>query len=210
MFIVTDLKQLAYCPRLVYYAYCLPGVHIAPTGKMVLGRAANAATEDLEHRRSLRAYGLRTGEREFDLWLESEALGLCGRLDMLITTSTDDGDELIPVDYKDSLQLAPEPRPGGTPARRLSPAVQHNWALQLTAYAMLVEATRGRSVRRGFVYFIPARRARQVVFSDDLRRQVEEGLQTITAMVAEERQPPPTPHRRRCAACEYRRLCNDV
>lgn len=203
MFIVTDLKQLAYCPRLVYYAYCLPGVRIAPTAKMVLGRAANEATEDLEHRRSLRAYGLREGQREFDLWLESESLNLCGRLDMLITTPAADWIELIPVDYKDSV-------PEAAHARRIPPAVQHNWAVQLTAYAMLVEATRSQPVRRGFVYYIPARRAREVTFSEALRREVQDGLRVIEAMVTAERQPPPTPHRQRCAACEYRRLCNDI
>ncbi|MCS7062408.1 MAG: Dna2/Cas4 domain-containing protein, partial [Anaerolineae bacterium] len=63
---------------------------------------------------------------------------------------------------------------------------------------------------RGFVYYIPSRRAREVIFSDDLRREVKEGLRVIEAMVTAEQQPPPTPYRRRCAACEYRRLCNDV
>lgn len=203
MFIVTDLKHLAYCPRQVYYAYCLPGMRLAPTAKMALGRAANATTEDLEHRRSLRAYGLREGRREFNVWLESEALNLCGRLDMLITAPTEAGVELIPVDYKDS--APPEAR-----GRRVPPAVWHDWMMQLTAYAMLVEAARGQPVARGFIYYIPARRAREVTFGEALRQEVQMGLRAIEAMVMAERQPPPTPHRRRCAACEYRRLCNDV
>lgn len=203
MFTVTDLKQLAYCPRLVYYAYCLPGVRVAPTAKMTMGHAANKATEDLEHRRSLRAYGLNEGQREFDLWLESESLNLCGRLDMLISTPSAEGVEFIPVDFKDSI-------PGTIRARRVPPAVQHNWAVQLTAYAMLVEVARGRPVRRGFLYYIPTRRAREVIFTDALRGEVREGLRAIEEIVTTERQPPPTAHRQRCAACEYRRLCNDV
>ncbi|GIV84801.1 MAG: CRISPR-associated protein Cas4 [Candidatus Roseilinea sp.] len=203
MFIVTDLKQWAYCPRLVYYAYCLPGARMKPTAKMALGRAANAATEDLEHRRSLRAYGLREGRREFNVWLASEALNLCGRLDMLITAPTATGVELIPVDYKDS--TLPEAN-----GRRVPPDVRHSWAVQLTAYAMLVEAVRGQPVARGFIYFIPARRARNVAFGEALRQEVQTGLRAIGAMLAAEQQPPPTPHRGRCAACEYRRLCNDI
>lgn len=203
MFTVTDLKQLAYCPRLVYYAYCLPGVHVVPTAKMTLGHAANEMTEDLEHRRSLRAYGLSHGQREFNVWLESESLNLCGRLDMLISTPTAGGVELIPVDFKDST-------PEAIRARRVPPAVQHNWAVQLTAYAMLVEIARGQLVRRGFLYYIPARRAREVIFTDALRGEVREGLRAIEEIVVTERQPLPTPYRQRCAACEYRRLCNDV
>lgn len=203
MFTVTDLKQLVYCPRLVFYAYCWPGVRVAPTAKMVLGREANDAAEAREHRRGLRAYGLREGRREFDLWLESASLNLCGKLDMLIITPGASGDELIPVDYKDSL---PEAYRG----QRIPAVVRHNWAVQLTAYAMLVEEAYGRPVRRGFVYYIPARRAREVVFDEALRQEVRDGLRRIAAMVAAEQQPPPTPYRRQCAACEYRRLCNDV
>lgn len=201
MFTVTDLKQMSYCPRIVYYAYCLPGLRIAGTHTMALGTAANAATEALEHRRGLRAYGVRAGEREFDVWLESEAMGLRGRLDMLI----DSGGELIPVDYKDSA--------GGFEAAgpsRLSREVQHNWAVQVAAYGLLVEAMRGRPVRRGFIYYIPARRAREVRIDAALRGEVTALMAAMAQMVEGERQPEPTPARSRCAACEYRRLCNDV
>jgi len=208
MFTVTDLKQWHYCPRIVYYGYCLPGVRPLPTAKMALGQAANQATEAHEGRRTLRAYGLRHGRREFDLWLESEPLNLCGRLDMLITTwpgasespAADEAMELIPVDYKDSAQL-----PGAS--RR---QVQYNWQVQLAAYALLVESVYGRPVRRGFIYYISARRAREVPITPELRQAVHHALAEIDALVRAERYPDPPADRRRCAACEYRRFCNDV
>lgn len=205
MFTVTDLKQMSYCPRIVYFGYCLPGLRIAGTHTMALGTAANAATEALEHRRSLRAYGVRAGEREFDVWLESEALGLRGRLDMLI----DAGGELIPVDYKDSAGGFEAAGRGAGPPRP-SREVQHNWAVQVAAYGLLVEAERGRPVRRGFIYYIPARRAREVRIDAALRDEVTVLMAAMAQMVEGERQPEPTSARSRCAACEYRRLCNDV
>lgn len=203
MFIVTDLKQMGYCRRLVYYAYCLPGLRVARTHTMALGAEANQTTEALEHRRSLRAYGLRAGSRRFDVWLESETLGLCGRLDMLIESA----DEVIPVDYKDSDGGA-EGRTNRS--RRPSQAVQHNWALQLTAYALLVEEAVGRQVQRGFIYYIPTRRAREVRFTSALRDEVMSLLAEMREMIETERQPEPTPFRARCGACEFRRFCNDV
>lgn len=203
MFIVTDLKQMGYCPRLVYYAYCLPGLRVAPTHTMALGAEANQTTEALEHRRSLRAYGLREGTRRFDVWLESQALGLRGRLDMLIECA----DEVIPVDYKDS-DGGIEGQTGR--ARRTPSAVQHNWALQLTAYALLVEEAFEQPVRRGFIYYIPTRRAREVRFTSALRDEVRSLLAEMSEMIEAERQPEPTPFRARCGACEFRRLCNDV
>jgi CRISPR-associated exonuclease Cas4 len=205
MFTVTDIKQMGFCPRIVYYAYCLPGLKVTRTHTMALGSEANDAVELLEHRRSLRTYGLRDGTRTFDVWLESEALGLRGRLDMLI----EHAEGLIPVDYKDSA-LGDD---GLTRGRSRTPrvkAVQHNWALQLTAYALLIEAERGCQVQRGFIYYIPARKAREVIFDDNIRGEVMALLAEMRTMVEVERQPGPTPHRERCAACEYRRFCNDV
>ena len=204
MFTVSDLKQLVYCQRLVYYAYCLPGVRVAATPRMEMGRATGATTEELEHRRSLRTYGLREGQREFDVWLESNSLGLCGRLDMLIRAPSTSGDELIPVDYKDSNPLV------ARTGRRLCGTVRHNWAVQLTAYTLLLEETHGKPVRRGFIYYIPRRRACEVMFDEHLRQAVRDGLRLIAEIAEGERFPPPAAERRRCAACEYRRLCNDV
>ena len=205
MFTVTDIKQMGYCPRIVYYAYCLPGLKVARTHTMALGSEANDAVELLEHRRSLRTYGLDEGTRRYDVWLESESLGLRGRLDMLIAHA----DELIPVDYKDSALGDDGPTQGRARTVKAK-AVQHNWALQLTAYALLIEAERSCQVQRGFIYYIPARKAREVIFDDTIRGEVLAILNEMRTMVEMERQPGPTPHRERCAACEFRRFCNDV
>jgi len=73
-FLVTDLKQFAYCPRVVYYSYCLPLIRPV-TYKMEAGREAHLDEKGREERRSLRAYGLREGERSFNLWLGSLVCG---------------------------------------------------------------------------------------------------------------------------------------
>ncbi|MCS6774427.1 MAG: CRISPR-associated protein Cas4 [Thermoflexales bacterium] len=198
MFRVFDLKQMGYCPRLAYYAYCLPNLTIARPPLVSLGARSGQAAEALEHRRSLRAYGLREGKRYFQVWLESESLDLCGQLDLLIETP----DELIPVDFKDSLEHSP--------GRRVPPTVYRGWAIQLAAYALLLEQTWDRPVRRGFIYYIPTRRARQVEITDALRDEVRAVLAQMRAIVEREVMPPPTPYRARCRDCEFRRFCNDV
>ena len=83
MFRVTDLKQFVYCARIVYYTYCLPLLRPV-TFKMVAGVEAHDRAEGLEQRRSLRAYGLTSGRRYFDVVLESEALWLRGKVDMVV------------------------------------------------------------------------------------------------------------------------------
>jgi CRISPR-associated exonuclease Cas4 len=188
-FIVTDLKQFAYCPRVVYYSYCLPLIRPV-TYKMEAGQEAHLEEEGREQRRSLRAYGLQEGERSFNLWLESSELGLRGRVDMVVRIGTQ---EVIPVEYKDS--------PG-----RAGP----HWERQLAAYGLLLEEAWGLPVRRGFLYFIPQRRSKEVVLTAELYGQVRGMVEAMRRMVEAEAMPSPTRQRRKCIACEFRRFCNDV
>ncbi len=191
---VTDLKQYAYCPRIVFYHYCLPDVRPI-TYKMQAGIAAQQDEVEREERRSLRPYGLRAGERFFDVRLSSATLGVRGRVDMVIAAPSRGaaGAELIPVDYKLSER---------TPGR--------HFKLQLALYALLLEESWEQPARRGFIYLIPARRAVEVRITPALRRQALAELEAIRSMVARETMPAPPASRRPCISCEFRRFCNDV
>ena len=194
MFTVTDLKQYAYCQRIVYYHHCLPAIRPV-TYKMEAGIEEGASEETRELRRSLRPYGLQRGERHLDVWLDSEQWGLRGRVDLVIDTddNASRAREIIPVDFK------------------LSPGrLGTNLRLQLLAYGVMLEEDWGAPVRRGFIYFIPHRRAVEVPFTPELRAQLEASLAVMRDIVARERMPPPTRARARCEACEFRRFCNDV
>jgi CRISPR-associated exonuclease Cas4 len=174
----------------VYYTYCLPLIR-PMTFKMEAGAQAHDAAPDLERRRSLKAYRLQAGEREFDVWLESAALGLRGRVDMVITRPG----EIVPVEYKDS------PGRGGP-----------GWTLQLAAYGVMLEEACNASgaVSRGFVYYIPQRRAREFALTPEIKAQVAVTLQMMRDMIEFERMPGPAGQHAKCAACEFRRFCNDV
>jgi CRISPR-associated exonuclease Cas4 len=122
--------------------------HRPVTYQMTEGILEHQRTEALEQRRSLRAYGLSDGERQFNLALRSERLGLSGRLDLLIVREG----EAIPVEFKNSTAGL---------------ALQHKY--QLAAYALLVEELTERSVRRAFVYYIPKRAAQEVAITPAMR-----------------------------------------
>lgn len=191
---VTDLKQWRYCPRVVWYRYCLP--HVRPvTGLMEQGQASHRDEEAREERRSLRSYGLTVGERAFDVGLRSEQLGLRGRLDLAIAVPGRDqpGAEAVVVEYKDS-----EKKPGP------------HFKLQIAAYALLLEEAWGLPVKVGYCYLIPLRRVERVAITPALRRQVRETVAEIQALIAGERFPSPPTSRSPCVACEFRRFCNDV
>jgi len=188
MLTVSDVKQLGYCARIVYYGYLLGGRRPA-TFKMDEGTRAHEEEGRRELRRSLRAYGLDSGERQFDVSLRSERLGLSGRLDMVIAGKN----EVIPVDFKH----------GTAPPGR-------NHRYQLTAYALLVEEVWRRPVRRGFIGLIPLRRAVPVAITPAMREEVLREMREARRMISLEEMPPPTRVRGRCTDCEFRRWCGDL
>jgi CRISPR-associated exonuclease Cas4 len=184
---VTDVKNFVYCPRVVYFMYCLPQRPL--TYKMAEGKLEHGRTEELEERRSLRAYGLTEGQREFKVHLASERLGLTGLLDMVVITVQ----EAIPVEFKNTTG------PLGL-----------NHKYQLVAYALLVEEQWDQPVRRGFVYRIPIKRSQELPITPNGRRFVLRALEQIRRLIATETMPLPTTRRGRCRDCEFRRFCNDL
>lgn len=194
LFEVTDLKQWSYCPRVVYYRYCLPEIRPV-TDLIAAGIRSHSDEAGREERRSLRNYGLTAGERAFDVSLRSERLGLRGRLDLAIAVPgrAVPGAEAIVVEYKDSEK----------------PAGPH-FKLQLAAYALLLEEAWGLPVRRGFLYSIPLRQSEVVPITAALRQKVLRAVDELRAVVVGECMPEPPASRRPCVSCEFRRFCNDV
>ncbi|MBI3786305.1 MAG: CRISPR-associated protein Cas4 [Deltaproteobacteria bacterium] len=185
---VNDIKQFAYCPRIVFYQYVMP-VHAVATFKMEHGKAVEPRLEQLERRRRLRAYGLANGVRQFQVWLSSPRLGLSGRLDLLIITEK----AAFPVDFKDTRE----------PVRR-------NHRAQLCAYALLVEDTLALPVPLGFIYRVPLGDVTAVDIDDRLRQETWQETLAIRKMIEHEQMPEPTSVRVRCEECEYRNYCGDV
>ncbi len=191
---VTDLKQFTYCPRIVYYRYCLPRIRPI-TFSMEEGIRNHAEENAREERRSLHTYGLVEGERAFHLALRSTNLGLTGRVDLAIATPSREAKEAqgIVVEYKLSEQKAGA-----------------HFILQLAAYALLLEEAWGLPVKQGFLYSIPLRRAEPIVITSQLKRKVRQTVEHIQQMIDREIMPPPPASLRRCVTCEFRRFCNDV
>jgi len=192
IFTVTDLKQYTYCPRIVFYTYCLPLLR-PTTYKMEAGITAHERAKRREQRRTLAAYGLQEGKRHFDVWVSSEALGLRGQVDLVLEVGTGEEREWIPVDYKQTRRRT------GSHIRR-----------QLAAYGMMLEETWGGNVHRGFVYSLVTRQAEEIKLTERLRGEVREVVAAMRDTVKREAMPVPTRSRRPCVNCEFRRFCNDV
>jgi CRISPR-associated exonuclease Cas4 len=191
---VSDIKQWRYCPRVVWYTYCLPSIR-PKTDLMRQGAASHRAEEDREERRSLRTYGLKSGERFFHVYLRSERLGVRGILDLAIAipNRSDPAAKVVVVYYKDSEQKAGP-----------------HFKLQVGAYALLIEDAWGLPVETGWIYHIPLRKAEKVPISPQLRQNVLETIAAVQKAIQTEALPAPPTSRAMCVNCEFRRFCNDV
>ncbi|MDX2162949.1 MAG: CRISPR-associated protein Cas4 [bacterium] len=184
---ITLVKQYIYCPRVVYYETCTPGIR-PTTYKMQAGQAAHQQARERAARRKLSAYHLTEGERRFDVRLVSPTWKLSGLIDEVVIAP----DEAIVVDYK-----------------------MANWAgdnhlIQVAAYGLMVEEAFKLPVRRAFIYLMKARTFEMVSLDGALRNSVIETLTHIHHIRMTEYMPPPVDERNKCKSCEFRRFCNDV
>lgn len=116
----------------------------------------------------------------------SDRLGLIGKCDVVEFRA--DG-SIYPVEYKHG-------------AKR---AKLHD-DLQLVAQAICLEEMTGKEISRGAIYHHSSRRRREVIFTDDLRKAVEETVSAIRAMLTSGRLPPPV-NDKRCEGCSLKEIC---
>lgn len=185
---VHDLKQWAYCPRIVFYNQVMP-VEKKSTYKMQHGRAAEEAIDRLEKRRKLREFGLADGTRSFHVWCSSDTLGLSGKLDLLIESPLG----LFPVDFKATEQT-----------------VHANHVVQLCGYALILEEQFRRPVERGYIFLIPHDEVVPIELNSERKAACRALLGQIRHVIAKEKTPKATEVRARCLNCEYCNYCGDV
>jgi len=185
---VTDLKQWAYCPRVVYYHHVMPAPP-KPTYKMKEGLAAQEMIESLEMRRKFREYGLEPARRRFGPWLDNKELGLSGKIDLLLEAP----EEIAVVDFKLT---------SGEPGQ--------NHRIQLAGYSLLGESAYGRPARRAFLYRIPDNRIYVEPITEELRRAVKAAVVGIRKTGQSQLCPEPTDVRGRCVECEFANYCADI
>ncbi len=122
---------------------------------------------------------------EYALPLWSKNLGLIGKADVVEFH----GNIPYPVEYKHG------------PRRQ-----RENEDLQLCAQALCLEEMMGQAVPRGAIFHHSSRRRREVLFTPNLRNQVEETVAAVRTLLASKQLPPPV-HDQRCEKCSLKEAC---
>ncbi len=185
---IGDLKQWAYCPRVVFYHRFYSGSGV-PTAKMKMGLSAQADIESLEARRTLKHYGLEAAKRVFNPWLADVGVGLQGRPDLVLESA----DRVAVVDFK-----------------LTGDGVGENHRYQLCGYSILAELATGLPAKTAFIYRLSDGAVLPVEIDEKLRAEVGAAMLKIRWMIENEEVPEATDVRKRCEDCEYANYCGDV
>ena len=177
LIMVSALEHWSYCHR-----QCAL-IHIEQTFDENLytlrGRRVHQQVDEVE---SVSERGVRV-ERAMSIW--NQRLGLIGKADV--------------VEFHDDVPYPVEYKHGSRRQR------EHD-DLQLCAQAICLEEMTGQSVPRGAIFHHKSRCRREVTFTPELRRQVEEAVTAIRSLLADKRLPPPV-NDQRCEKCSLKEAC---
>lgn len=174
---LSALEHYVYCPR-----QCAL-IHIEQTfDENIYTMRGRAVHENVDVESSRFAGGMKV-ERALPLWCAR--LGLVGKADAVEFK----GGVPYPVEYK-----------SGKKGRRLPEAIQ------LCGQALCLEEMLGVAVPNGALYFHGSRERVEVVFTDALKKKVEDAALAVREMLQSGRMPPPV-NDARCEECSLNDSC---
>ena len=168
---VADLNQFSYCSRRYWY------LHFYDTQGRNYERIEGKTKHENKSTR---------GDWVNELYLESEELGLKGKIDILDST---DG-QTIPIERK----------------RAESGDYYKSDELQLAGYCMLLEEHLDEPVRQGAIYLYETDQRMHIPITESHREQVKEYIEAIRSMTVDNI-PPFTDNPSKCEACSARQYC---
>ena len=191
VFDVWDLTKYIYCPKKFYF-YKVMGMQTMEQPKMAAGREE----QDAEKKRSAErttCFGVEpelVSEVKYNFYVEDETLGLKGIVDAIIVLKTG---EVLPVEIKYS---------------KHSDRVYMDWKKQLTAYALLLESTFGKTtIKEGIIYVMKT--AHRIKIDPLMKTGVKDDLKKMRELFLSEKEPK-TRFGRQCNYCELRKFCLEV
>lgn len=175
---LSALQHYSYCPR-----QCAL-IHVEQAfDENVHTMRGNAAHQRVDEPGYESFEGVRS-EKALPVW--SERLGLIGKCD--VVEFYPDG-RIYPVEFKHGKKRA-----------------KAHDDIQLTAQAICLEEMTGKPVSHGAIYHHSSRRRREVAITDALRRQVEETVAAVRALLVSGTLPSPV-NDARCKECSLKEIC---
>ena len=165
---VSDINQFVYCPRRYWY------LHFYDTQGRNYYRTDGTTIHENKASR---------GGWTQEMYIESESLGLKGKIDVL-----EESDELVPVE------------------RKRGDRYWYNDELQLAGYCLLVAEATGGGVPEGVIYLYESDERERISITEEHRRDVEDVVDRIRTLSVDD-VPPLVDNPNKCPSCSTRQYC---
>lgn len=175
--LVSALNHYLYCPRRCFLVYV---EQIWDENLYTL--RGNAVHENVDIESSHMLVGVRY-ERALPIW--SKRLNLIGKADLVEFH----GEVPYPVEYKSGRHKE----------------FQNDY-IQVCAQAICLEEMLGVTIEKGAIFWHTSRERKEIVFTEDMRKKVEEVVAAVHRMIAERFVPPPV-NDKRCRDCSLKESC---
>jgi len=181
---ISMLNAFVYCPRRFYYEY-VEGT-MAYNEDVEEGRIKHERLDEEEGRTSGRKEG--HSIHSHSVFLSSDKYGIIGKIDLL---EEKDG-KTYPVEYK----KRKVPKNSND-----KPFVWLNDQIQLCGQALLLEDNGYPSITHGFLYYIGSKKRVRVDFTNELRKETIETVETAKTLAKDGPIPSPLEDDPRCVPC---------
>ena len=183
----SHLIQHTYCPRYTYFEHVLKiPQNEEKYGKVLRGRGIHE--QKLVRNKGYLRKRLGATARHDDRYLTMP--GLRGRIDEVLML--DDG-SCAPLDYKFA---------------KFKDRLPRTYRLQLSCYALLVEANYELPVRRGFIVYVRSKnRVVELPITEKERAAVHKLIDEVSMVILENTFPKATRNKRQCVTCTYQNVC---
>lgn len=186
---VSMLRQYCFCPRIPFF-YLLRGLQPSAPPWTKQGDHYHRREVMLEKRRKLSRFGV--SQENFriihEVKLYNADLGFHGICDAVIFA----GEQIVPLEFKIA-----EAKP------------ERGAILQLTAYAMLLEAREKRPIPKAFVLYGSRGKTLEVQITTEQKSAVMNVADTIRNSCDSALLPATTASDRQCSQCEFLNFCAD-
>lgn len=184
----TEVVEYNFCPRFIYFMNVL-AIPQYEERRYMVQRGREEHAKRLVRNKAYLWKKIGCVDRQSDVLLESERLGLRGLVDEIVTLA--DG-SLAPVDFKYA--------DSGT--------LYRSHRLQIYCYALLIEECFEKAVHKGYIFYIRGGCTQEEVsFGALARQQTRKDIAAILEIIQREKLPRPTKSRSRCADCTYKNIC---
>ena len=184
----SEIMEYLYCPRFTYFLNVLRiPQHEERRTKVMMGREIHKkrASQNISYCRKK----IPVQSKDINVYLADEEVGVRGIVDEVLLLADD---SLAPLDYKFATYKG---------------VVFQTYSIQLTLYALLIEAQYKKTVNHGYLAYVRGTRHVETIEVHKYKEKTKKIISNVWHIIRDEIYPKGTTDKRKCVDCTYKNIC---